>query len=168
MKKILGLMLVLLLTGLSALAVPNDEAEETIFALEGVVIEVSEDSYLIESEIHGPVQILFNEETIFDTSRDIAIGDYIYTVYNGMMSRSIPAQITAELVRMYAISGKIISADPEVSGVLLETETHGEVYAYLPEPWLENTAETITVYFDGAMTMSLPPQISGNYVIPAE
>ena len=169
MKRIIALLIALMLIGILAFAENEPETAEIIPALEGVVVEVTEDSaYLIETEESGPVLVQIDEETIIDASAEIAAGDYIRVDYDGIMSRSIPAQITADLIRMYSVTGKIIAADPEVNGVLLETETHGEVYAYLPEPWLENTAETITVYFDGAMTMSLPPQISGLWVAAQE
>jgi len=173
MKKLIALILAVILAGLCAFAENAPESAgdipaetiENIYTIAGVVSEVTEDGILISSAESGMVLVKSDEETVLDTDSDIAVGDYVTVVYDGMMSRSIPAQITADLIRMYSITGKIIAADPEVCGVLLETESHGEVYAYLPEPWLENTAETLKIYFDGAMTMSLPPQISADYVI---
>ena len=175
MKKIIAMILALMLATLIAFAeapVENKmeeiemiETENMIYELSGALVEITEEGYLIDAGESGFFLVKSDAETAVDASGEIAVGDYISVIYDGIMSRSIPAQITADVIRMYSITGKIISADPEVSGVLLETETHGEVYAYLPEPWLENTAETLKVYFDGAMTMSLPPQISGNYVV---
>ena len=171
MKKYIAFILAILLACLCAFAAAGEienteiEAEEIIPSVAGVVTEISEEGILIETADTGVVLVKSDDETVVDASAEIAVGDYITVVYDGMMSRSIPAQITADLIRMYFITGKIVSADPEVCGVMLETETHGEVYAYLPEPWLENTAETLKVYFDGAMTMSLPPQIGGQYVV---
>lgn len=177
MKKILAFILILTLAGLIAFAETNLNAseeiiadaeeytEETIYEVGGIVSEITEEGILIQTSDMGPVLVKSDEETVVDASAEIAAGDYITVIYDGMMSRSIPAQITADLIRMYVLTGKIISADPEVCGVVLETETHGEVYATLPEPWLENTAETLKVYFDGVMTMSLPPRINAQHVV---
>lgn len=177
MKKILAFILILTLAGLIAFAETNLNAseeiiadaeeytEETIYEVGGIVSEITEEGILIQTADMGPVLVKSDEETVVDASAEIAAGDYITVIYDGMMSRSIPAQITADLIRMYVLTGKIISADPEVCGVVLETETHGEVYATLPEPWLENTAETLKVYFDGVMTMSLPPRINAQHVV---
>lgn len=178
MKRIFALLIALMLTGVFAFAeeinaAPADEgieasiAEETelVHTISGLVTEVNDEGLLVEDAQIGAVLIKSDAETVLQADAEIVAGDYIHVIYDGMMTRSIPPQVTADLIEMYTITGKIISADPEVNGVLLETETHGEVYAYLPEPWLENTAETLKVYFNGAMTMSIPPQISGDYVV---
>jgi len=179
MKKIIALILIVVLAGLIALAETGAEniaaeeiieteiaeTEEIIYEIAGIVTEMTEEGILVETADMGMVLVKTDDETALDTSAEIAAGDYITVIYDGMMSRSIPAQITADVIRMYTITGKIVSADPEACGVMLETETHGEVYATLPEPWLENTAETLKIYFDGVMTMSLPPRINAQHVI---
>ena len=179
MKKIIVLILIVILAGLIAFgettlnaseetsSAPEKyiEIDDTIFDISGVVSEITEEGILIQTESAGVVLVKSDEETVTDASAEIAPGDYITVIYNGIMSRSIPAQITADVIRMYMITGKIVSADPEVCGVMLQTETHGEVYATLPEPWLENTAETLKIYFGGQMTASLPPRISADHVI---
>ena len=43
------------------------------------------------------------------TGNDLAsAGDYLFINYDGMMTRSIPAQITADLIRMYTLEGDIV------------------------------------------------------------
>ena len=178
MKKLIALVLVAILAVFAAFAGTGEEAapetieetladamEETVYSIGGIITEITEEGLLVNAGESGMVLVKTDEETVLDVSGEIAAGDYITVVYGGMMSRSIPAQITADVIRMYVITGKIIAADPENNGVLLETETHGEIYAHLPEPWLENTAETLKIYFEGMMTMSIPPQISANHVI---
>ena len=180
MKKLLAFLLILLLACLIAFDASSFSATKEIFVekveeieetgesaheIAGVVTEITQDCLLIETTDMGAVLVQSDDETALDTGAEISAGDYITVLYDGMMSRSIPARITADAIRMYILTGKIISADPEINSVLLETETQGEVYATLPEPWLENTAETLKIYFDGAMTMSLPPRINAQYVI---
>ena len=114
------------------------------------------------------IEVAVNEETYAETMRDIAAGDYIFVEYDGQMTRSIPPQVNAVSVRMYVLEGDIVEYFAEENAVTLMTETHGEVYVTLPEEWkdAEIDFEHMTVYFDGVMTMSLPPRVNGAYVVP--
>ena len=140
-----------------------------LLSMEGIVLEIAEDgSYLINTIEHGDVQVLVSDETFTEAIRDISVGDYLYIDYDGKMTRSLPPQVNASVVRMYSLEGSIIESYPEENAVLLMTETHGEVYVTLPADWAEQeiTTETLTVYFNGAMTMSLPPQVNAGYAVP--
>lgn len=165
MKKIIAILIAALLVCFAAFA----ETEEMLIPMTGTVLEIAEDgSYLINTAEHGDVQVLLNEETYFETSRDISVGDYIYIDYNGMMTRSLPPQVTASIVRMHVLEGTVNEIFADENAVLMSTETHGEVYVTLPEEWLsaEIDTEILTVYTDGAMTMSLPPRVNAGYAIP--
>jgi len=58
------------------------------------------------------------------------------------------------------IIGQVVEIDEENHSALLNTETHGEVLAFfgedMPLPTLE---ENVKIWFNGAMTMSIPAQI---------
>ena len=168
MKKILAILLSAMLIFSAAFAASTETAAEAPVLMEGVVIEVSDGGYLIENEELGEVMVLTGEETFIETSGDIAVGDYLYIDYSGMMTRSLPPQITASVVRMHKLEGSVTEVFAEENGVMLLTETHGDVYVRLPAEWAgqELSAEALTVYFDGVMTMSLPPQVSAGLAIP--
>lgn len=165
MKKIFAILLAALLVCISAFAEPI--AEEMI-SIEGFVVEITEEGYLIETSDLGEVMVLTHEETYTETVRDILPGDYLYIDYNGMMTRSLPPQINASVIRMHVLSGSIVESNAEENSVLLNTDTHGEVIVFLPEVWAGQAldCENLTVYFNGAMTMSLPAQIGAGFVIP--
>jgi len=166
MKKIVSILLALAVLSFAAFAEPV--AVEPV-SLEGLVLEIAEDgSYLINTELHGEVQVLVTEETFVESENEIAVGDYVYIDYDGQMTRSLPAQITASVVRMFRMEGSIVEHFAEENAVLLSTETHGEVYVTLPQEWAgaEIDAEALTVYFNGAMTMSLPPRVNAGFVSP--
>lgn len=166
MKKIIAILLAALFVCFAALAEP---AAEALVSMEGSVLEIAEDgSYLINTAEHGEVQVLVGDETYVEASRDITAGDHIYVDYDGRMTRSIPPQITASVVRMHVLEGSVIESYPEENAVLLMTETHGEVYVTLPDEWssAEIASEALTVYFNGAMTMSLPPQVNAGHAVP--
>lgn len=170
MKKIIALTLALLLAAVFAFAeTPVESQPEALTGIQGMLFEIAEDgSLLINTMENGEVQVLINEETYFEAIRDIAVGDYLYIDYNGQMTRSLPPQVTASVVRMYVLTGSITEHFAEENAVMLNTETHGEVYVTLPEEYAGQTieTETITVYFNGAMTMSIPAQINAGMIVP--
>lgn len=168
MKKMIALITAVLLVIAVGCAAYSESDAEQLVSMEGLVSEITEEGYMIETEEFGVVQVLVSEETYTETSRDVAAGDYLYIDYNGQMTRSIPPQVTASAIRMHCIEGTISEIFADENAVLLSTESHGEVYAVLPEVWnvAEIEAEILTVYFNGAMTMSLPPQIGAGFVVP--
>lgn len=168
MKKIIALVLAALLALGMVFAASSETAAEAPVLLTGIVIEVTEDGYLVETAEHGEVMVLVGEETFVEASGEIGAGDYLYIDYDGKMTRSLPPQVSASVVRMHRLQGSVIEFIAEENAVMLSTETHGDVRVILPEAWAgqELDAEALTVYSDGAMTMSLPPQIGAGYVIP--
>ena len=165
MKKIAILLMVALFSVIAAFA--ETEAYEPVL-LEGVVTGITEEGYLVYEETVGEVMVLVNEETVIEATADISCGDYVYVDYDGQMTRSIPAQITADVLRMYRLEGDIVEHMPEDNSVLLNSVEYGDIIVHLPEDWAgqEITDTHLTVYFNGAMTMSLPAQIGAGMVIP--
>ena len=166
MKKIFALVLIAVICCIAAFA--EDASENNVFIGGTVVGFGDEGGYIIENVESGLIEVAVNDETYIETMRDIAAGDYIFVEHNGMMTRSIPAQVNAISVRMYVMEGDIIEYFAEENAVMLMTETHGEAYVTLPEEWKDTEIdfEHMTVYFDGVMTMSLPPRVNGAYVVP--
>jgi len=168
MKKIIAILLAALAVLGAAFAASSESAADAPVLMEGFVTEITADGYLVDTEAHGEVMVLVGEETYVEATAEIAAGDYLYIDYDGKMTRSLPPQVSASVVRMHRIEGSVMEYDAEANTVMLDSETHGEVLVALPEEWAgqEFTAEALTVYFDGVMTMSLPPQIGAGYVIP--
>ena len=86
-------------------------------------------------------------------------------VYDGKMTRSIPAQITALLVGVYAVEGEVTEiADGRIT--VKRADTGEEVIITLPENAQEiAVGDAITAYTTGAMTMSLPPQMNAVAIV---
>lgn len=166
MKKIIVLMLAAVIACFAAFA---ETGEESILPIGGIVTGITENGgYIVENAEYGEVEILINEETYTETMRDIMPGDFIYVEYDGMMTRSLPPQVTADAVRMYVAEGDITEVFAEENAVMLMTESHGEMYVTLPEEWkdAQTDVDHMTIYFDGVMTMSLPPRVNAAYVVP--
>ena len=85
----------LALTGLSFGETVIEEAyEEPIVTLMGTVNEFTQEGLLLDTEM-GPVLVLTNEETLlegFDALEKLEAGRQVEVMYNGMMTRSIPAR----------------------------------------------------------------------------
>ncbi|MGN0803167.1 MAG: hypothetical protein ACI4MF_11280 [Candidatus Faecivicinus sp.] len=166
MKKLSIFLAIALLFGFAALSEPVSEA---LVSMQGTVLEIDENgSYLIDTAELGEVLVQINEATFLETDREIAAGDFLYIDYDGRMSRSLPPQITASIVRMHCLTGAIAESYPEENAVLLQTDALGEVFVRLPDDWAgqEIAAESLTVYYNGAITMSLPGQISAGLALP--
>jgi len=124
------------------------ETETAAEMIAGIVIEITDEGILIENDAQGEVLALIGEETVFETTGDIAAGDYVYIDYDGQMTFSLPAQIGASLVRMHKLEGDISEVYAEENAVLLHNEETGDVkdeesvktrpvdtgYEGLPEP----------------------------------
>lgn len=166
MKKIALLLILTLAFTLTALA--STETIEMV-QMQGSVIEIIEnEGILIENAEWGEVMVNISEETAIEATHAIAVGDYVYVDYSGQMAYSLPPQISASRICMYRASGEIVEILAEENAVLLNTDMFGEIRVNLPAEWdgQEITAEYMIAYFDGAMTMSIPPQIGAGLAIP--
>jgi len=169
-----------------------EETAAEVYMIEGVVVQNDENGILVNTADLGDVLVLTVDETVWDGTDTLEAGDYVYVDYSGMMTRSLPPQITAMVIRSYRMDGVVTEVFAEENAMLINTETHGDVYVHLPaenaedvqaETAVTETVETeqetpvipaagdsVTVYFNGAMTMSLPGQINAGLVVihPAE
>lgn len=158
MKKCLALLMIL------ALAIPFAFAEEGAqeimsFHLEGWILEVQEDGILMDMGDSGEVMVLLSEDTVIENTEDsLAAGQYALVDYDGQMTRSRPAQITADKISVYAVHGTVAEVSEE--GILVSSKENGDVFATLPEGMGLEVGQEVTIYFNGAMTMSLPPRIN--------
>ena len=107
----------LALTGLSFGETVIEEAyEEPIVTLMGTVNEFTQEGLLLDTEM-GPVLVLTNEETLlegFDALEKLEAGRRVEVMYNGMMTRSIPAQITAQHIGNHMVMGLVSEMTEEI------------------------------------------------------
>lgn len=140
------------------------EANEEIYEMTGTVQEITFNYFLIENADGQQVQVNIYDETITEGEAP-EIGSLIHVLYNGMMTRSLPPQVNALRIGCYVRTGAIVELTE--SGFTLDDgmeiiEVHAEA-ALLSG--LE-TGDTVKVYFNGAMTMSLPAQIGAELIVP--
>lgn len=147
-------------------ATETDDEEEAfdVAELYGTVTEVTDKHILLDAQQLGMVQALITDDTLIEGVEEIQVGQVVKVIYDGKMTRSIPAQITAMLIGVYAIEGEVKAVE-EGRMTVLRADTQDEVLISLPEGAQVAVGERVTAYTDGAMTMSLPPQMNAVAVV---
>ena len=169
MKKffLMLLALMLALTTLTAFAEedgPSAEANELadVVLLDGFITDVLDDSLLLLTKDGLAVEVLLNEDTVFE-GKNAAIGDYVQIVYNGIMTRSLPAKITAMAVRNHMLMGVV--SDLAETGFTL---TFGEeIYQVSADAALLEGIQDgmfITLYYNGMMTRMIPAGVTAMHI----
>lgn len=169
MKKffLMLLALMLALTTLTAFAEedgPSAEANELadVVLLDGFITDVLDDSLLLLTKDGLAIEALLNEDTIFE-GKNAAIGDYVQIVYNGIMTRSLPAKITAMAVRNHMLMGVV--SDLAETGFTL---TFGEeIYQVSADAALLEGIQDgmfITLYYNGMMTRMIPAGVTAMHI----
>ena len=167
--KLLSLLMALLLALTTLTAFAEDEfigsvdAETmTVATLSGYVLDVQEELLLVKTPDGLYVEVLLTEETASEGA-DVLVGDFVHILYNGMMTRSLPAQITAQAVSCHKLQG-IVSEMAE-DGFLL---TFGEESWYVGAAAEQLTGIQdgmfVTVFHNGMMTMSIPAQVNADHI----
>ncbi|MDD7173582.1 MAG: hypothetical protein PUH70_00700 [Clostridiales bacterium] len=154
MKKIVCVLMILA-TLLAVL--PAGAQESEVFLLSGTIMEVLDDCVMLDVPELGDVQAFISEETTIEGVDALRIGQTAVVLYDGKMTRSLPPQITAQRISVYAVEGTVTEvAEDRVT--ILRGDELGEVVLTLPEnaPELE-IGQSVIAYTTGIMTMSLPP-----------
>ena len=142
-----------------------EEESFDIAELYGTVIEVTDAYVLLESAEFGKVQANLTDDTTLEGVEKVEIGQVVKVLYDGKMTRSIPAQVTAMLVGVYAVEGEVTeAADGWIT--VRRADTGEEVIITLPENAQEiAVGDVITAYTNGVSTMSLPPQMNAVAIV---
>ena len=145
---------------------PAEEAVPELLDTAGIVLEIAEDALTLNTETHGEVVVHLTDETLFEGETPV-VGAYVHVVNNGAMTMSLPPQITALRVGCYAFTGTVSGIGEE--SFMLQTES-GEYQVNVEAEKLADLSEgaSVTVYSNGAMTMSIPAQIYGELIVAAE
>ena len=93
-------------------------------------------------------------------ARDIRV-----VIYDGKMTRSIPAQIAALAINVYPLKGTVDAVEED--GRVLVTPADGgeQVVLSLPDGVTMEAGETATFYTNGMATMSIPAQMNAIGVV---
>ena len=155
---------------------PEEEEVVEIPMISGVISEINDAQYdengkllsatlLVTCGEYPQVEVFYNaEDTVLEGVESLEIGNYVYVQYNGVMTRAIPPQITAEQVSVWKLEGTVTAI--EADGFMLDTAEQGEVWCNATVEQLATLAvgASLTVYTNGIMTLSLPAQVTAVWV----
>ena len=135
--------------------------------LGGEVTDVGEGYFVMADAELGEVQVNLGDDSAFDGVEmdELAAGQYVYVIYDGKMTRSLPPQVFALRVSMYATTGEITELT-EGKMTLVRDEIGDEVIISLPQdaPALA-VGDHVTAYTTGIMTMSIPAQMNAVKIV---
>ena len=155
---------------------PEEEEVVEIPMISGVISEINDAQYdengkllsatlLVTDGEYPQVEVFYNaEDTVLEGVEALEIGNYVYVQYNGVMTRAIPPQITAEQVSVWKLEGTVTAI--EADGFMLDTAEQGEVWCNATVEQLSTltVGASLTVYTNGIMTLSLPAQVTAVWV----
>lgn len=137
-------------------------AQAELRPLQGCVLEVGADYFLLDTQTHGQVQVNFGAETVFEgvDGHTLAAGQFAVVDFNGTMTFSLPPQVFAQRVGVYAIAGKVAQvSDGQLT--LIRQDTGEEVIVTLGDlDVIAAVGDEIIVYTTGVATLSLPAQVN--------
>ncbi len=169
MKQLLSMLLILVLSSCSLLfgadgqTVDDATQAEEQFTLSAMVTEKTDGALLLDDLNGGTYEAHIAPDTVFETSAPVQPGDWVTIIYNGMLTRSLPAQLTAQRVYSFSLTGVVSGEEAESFLITLKDETLVQVN--LPETIARpQNGETVTVYYNGQMTYSLPGQMFAELV----
>lgn len=144
-----------------------ETTEEQVFEADpviGTILEIREDGSMLLAEVENDsVQILVHmtDETVVEADWTLAAGDVVLVSYDGKMTKSLPAQITAAIVRSFSIEGFVQEVNEETNRVLIDGPEMGQVWATLPEGEQASDYDSkfVRIFTSGVMALSYPGQV---------
>ena len=152
----------------NALREETEDGAEEIDTLCGQITEINDEYLILEGTQQGTVQVNISDDTLYNGSLqqgELAVGQYAEVIYDGKMTRSIPAQIAALAINVYPLTGTVDAVEED--GRVLVTPADGgeQVVLSLPDGVTMEAGETATFYTNGMATMSIPAQMNAIGVV---
>jgi len=145
----------------------GESAEEMIEIVEvtGTITEITDEYVMIDAGEMGMIQANTSDDTLIEGVEELTVGQTAVILYDGKMTRSLPAQITALKIGVYEVKGTVKEiAENRVT--ITKTEGGDEVVLTLPENAPEiAVGDAIIAYTTGVSTMSLPPQMNAIAIV---
>ena len=166
LRRSIAILLALLVCICALPAMAEQPASQT---LQGLLTEVGDGYFLMQDETLGTVQVLLDDvTTVYDgvaAKGKLTVGLYVFVQYNGQLSPGDPPKVTAQKVGCYVVNGTV--GEILQNGYLVtEDSVLGDVLVHMGQAMPSvYTGMTITVYYNGVMALSMPPQITAAYIL---
>ena len=146
----------------------TEDGMTQVYMLHGQITEITDEYLMLEGTEQGTVQVNLLDDTLYDGAiqqSELAVGQYAEVLYDGKLTRSIPAQIAALAINVYPLTGTVDAVEED--GRVLVTPADGgeQVVLSLPDGVTMEAGETATFYTNGMATMSIPAQMNAIGVV---
>ena len=146
----------------------TEDGMTQVYMLHGQITEITDEYLMLEGTEQGTVQVNLLDDTLYDGAiqqSELAVGQYAEVLYDGKLTRSIPAQIAALAINVYPLKGTVDAVEED--GRVLVTPADGgeQVVLSLPDGVTMEAGETATFYTNGMATMSIPAQMNAIGVV---
>ena len=146
----------------------TEDGMAQVYSLYGQITEITDEYLMLEGTEQGKVQVNLLDDTLYNGAiqqSELAVGQYAEVLYDGKLTRSIPAQAAALAVNIYPLAGTVDEVQED--GRVLVTPTDGgeQVLLSLPDDVTVEAGETAIFYTTGVATMSLPAQMNAIGVV---
>ncbi|MBR5302686.1 MAG: hypothetical protein IKU38_07620 [Clostridia bacterium] len=147
-----------------AQAMDGEKEMIEIMEIMGAITEITDEYVMIDAGQMGMIQANTSMDTLIEGVEELAVGQTAVILYDGKMTRSLPAQITALKIGVYEVKGTVTAM--EEGRVTIDQGELGEAVVTLPESLPEiAVGDVITAYTTGVSTMSLPPQMNAIAIV---
>lgn len=153
---------VLCFAAASDVPVADTSAEDIVF-LTGAVTALESDRLTLHDGVQEYI-VLLPETVVYEGKELLEVGDHITVRYNGITTRSLPPQLNADAIACHVLTG-VVSGMSE--GQFLLTLNDGSEFAVVYDAAQFMGVQdgmTVSIYYNGASTRSLPPQVSADFI----
>lgn len=141
----------------------TEDGMTQVYMLHGQITEITDEYLMLEGTEQGTVQVNLLDDTLYDGAiqqSELAVGQYAEVLYDGKLTRSIPAQAAALAVNIYPLAGTVDEVQEDGRVLVTPTDGGAQVLLSLPDDVTVEAGETATFYTTGVATMSLPAQMN--------
>ena len=146
----------------------TEEGMAQVYMLHGQITEITDEYLTLEGTEQGKVQVNLLDDTLYDGAiqqSELAVGQYAEVLYDGKLTRSIPAQAAALAINVYPLAGTVEEVQEDGRVLVTPADGSAQVLLSLPDGVTVQAGETATFYTTGVATMSIPAQMNAIGVV---
>ncbi len=146
----------------------TEEGMAQVYMLHGQITEITDEYLTLEGTEQGKVQVNLLDDTLYDGAiqqSELAVGQYAEVLYDGKLTRSIPAQAAALAINVYPLAGTVEEVQEDGRVLVTPADGGAQVLLSLPDGVTVQAGEMATFYTTGVATMSIPAQMNAIGVV---
>ena len=146
----------------------TEDGMTQVYMLHGQITEITDEYLMLEGTEQGTVQVNLLDDTLYDGAiqqSELAVGQYAEVLYDGKLTRPIPAQAAALAVKIYPLAGTGGEGPGDGPGVVAPPGGGAQGVRPPPDGRPGVGAAPATFYTTGVATMSLPAQMNAIGVV---